>query len=38
MEGVVAPRDETRLSVGDHVIVLTTKGAEHEIGKIFVGE
>jgi trk system potassium uptake protein TrkA len=37
-ENVVDPRDETRLSVGDHVIVLTTKGAEQEISTVFVGE
>jgi trk system potassium uptake protein len=37
-EIVVAPRDETRLSAGDHVIVLTTRGAESEISRVFVGE
>ncbi len=37
-ENVVVPRDETRLSAGDHVIVLSTQGAEAEIGKVFVGE
>jgi trk system potassium uptake protein TrkA len=37
-EVVLAPRDETRLSVGDHVIVLTTHGAEAEISRVFVGE
>jgi trk system potassium uptake protein len=35
---VLAPRDETRLSAGDHVIVLTTRGAEGEISRVFVGE
>jgi trk system potassium uptake protein TrkA len=37
-ENVLAPRDETRLSAGDHVIVLTTRAAEEEINRIFVGE
>lgn len=37
-ENLLVPRDETRLSAGDHVIVLSTQGAESEIGKVFVGE
>jgi trk system potassium uptake protein TrkA len=37
-DNVIAPRDETRLSEGDHVIVLTTHGAEAEISRVFVGE
>ena len=37
-EKVLIPRDDTRLSEGDHVVVLATHGAEAEIEKVFVGE
>lgn len=37
-EAIIVPREETRLSAGDHVIVLATHGAESELGKVFVGE
>jgi trk/ktr system potassium uptake protein len=36
-ENVLIPRDDTRLSEGDHVIVLATHGAEREIERVFVG-
>jgi trk system potassium uptake protein len=37
-EKVLIPRDDTRLSEGDHVVVLATHGAELEIERVFVGE
>jgi trk system potassium uptake protein TrkA len=37
-EKVLIPRDDTRLSEGDHVVVLATHGAEQEIEQVFVGE
>jgi trk system potassium uptake protein TrkA len=37
-EKVLIPRDDTRLCEGDHVVVLATHGAEHEIERIFVGD
>jgi trk system potassium uptake protein TrkA len=37
-EKVLIPRDDTRLSEGDHVVVLATHGAEHEIEQVFIGE
>jgi trk system potassium uptake protein len=37
-EKVLIPRDDTRLSEGDHVVVLATHGAELEIEQVFVGE
>jgi trk system potassium uptake protein len=37
-ENVLIPRDDTRLSEGDQVVVLATHGAEVEIERIFVGE
>ncbi len=37
-EKVLIPRDDTRLSEGDHVVVLATHGAELEIEKVFVGD
>jgi trk system potassium uptake protein TrkA len=37
-EKVLIPRDDTRLSEGDHVVVLATHGAEHEIERVFVGD
>jgi trk system potassium uptake protein len=37
-EKVIIPRDDTRLSEGDHVVVLATHGAEKEIEKVFVGD
>ena len=37
-EKVLIPRDDTRLSEGDHVVVLATNGAEDEIERVFVGE
>jgi len=37
-EKVLIPRDDTRLSEGDHVVVLATHGAEDEIERIFVGD
>ena len=37
-EKVLIPRDDTRLSEGDHVVVLATHGAEDEIERVFVGE
>jgi trk system potassium uptake protein TrkA len=37
-EKVLIPRDDTRLSEGDHVVVLATHGAEHDIEQVFVGE
>ena len=33
-----APRDDTRLAEGDHVIVLATHGAEHLVERVFVGD
>jgi trk system potassium uptake protein TrkA len=36
-EKVLIPRDDTRLSEGDHVVVLATHGAEHEIEQVFIG-
>jgi len=35
-ERVLIPRDDTRLSEGDHVVVLTTQGAEGAIERVFV--
>jgi trk system potassium uptake protein TrkA len=35
-EKVLIPRDDTRLSEGDHVVVLATHGAEHEIEQVFI--
>ena len=35
-ERVLIPRDDTRLSEGDHVDVLTTQGAEGAIERVFV--
>jgi trk system potassium uptake protein len=32
------PRDDTRLSEGDHVVVLATHGAEHLVEQVFVSE
>jgi len=37
-EKALLPRDDTRLSEGDHVIVLATHGAEHLIEQVFVGD
>jgi trk system potassium uptake protein TrkA len=37
-EKVLIPRDDTRLSEGDHVVVLATHGAEQEIEQVFIGE
>ena len=37
-ERTLIPRGDTRLSEGDHVIVLATHGAEHLIEAVFVGE
>jgi trk system potassium uptake protein TrkA len=37
-EKVLIPRDDTRLSEGDHVVVLATHGAEREIEQVFIGE
>jgi trk system potassium uptake protein len=37
-EKVLVPRDDTRLSEGDHVVVLATHGADVEIERIFVGD
>jgi trk system potassium uptake protein len=37
-EKVLIPRDDTRLSEGDHVVVLATHGAEIEIERVFVGD
>jgi trk system potassium uptake protein TrkA len=37
-ERVLVPRDDTRLSEGDHVVVLATQGAEGMIERVFVGE
>jgi trk system potassium uptake protein TrkA len=36
-EKTITPRDDTRLSEGDHVIVLATHGAEQLIEAVFVG-
>jgi len=35
---VLIPRDDTRLSEGDHVVVLATHGAERDIEQVFIGE
>jgi trk system potassium uptake protein len=35
-EKVLIPRDDTRLSEGDHVVILATNGAEHQIERVFV--
>jgi trk system potassium uptake protein len=37
-EKVLIPREDTRLSEGDHVVVLATHGAEREIERVFIGE
>jgi len=37
-EKAKAPRDDTRLAAGDHVVVLTTQGAEHLVEDIFVAD
>ncbi len=36
-ELLLSPRDETQLCVGDHVVVLATRGAEQDVSKVFVG-
>jgi trk system potassium uptake protein TrkA len=35
---VLIPRDDTRLSEGDHVVVLATHGAERDIEQVFIGK
>ncbi len=37
-EKVLIPRDDTRLSEGDHVILLAIHGAERDVEGVFVGE